>query len=67
MTPLSCHQSHNTPLHEVKEVEQELLIFAENLLGLPHVELQLGKVPGRLELLIEQPLECDPAITGSLM
>ena len=59
---LNLVQASDPPLHAVTQVGEKLLLPAEKLPGSPHVEFQLGQVPGRLELLVEDPLEGRPQV-----
>ena len=62
MATLHLHQPSDPPVHGVTQVGEKLLLPAEKLPGPPHVQLQLGQVPGRLELLEEDPLVGRPEV-----
>ena len=67
MAILHLDQPGDPPLHGVTEVEEQLLFLAEKLPGPPHVDFQLGQVPGRLELLVEDSLEVQRFSMGFML
>ena len=62
VTSLSCQHTCDPPLHWVTKVEEHFSVPAKNLPGLLHVDGQLFQVLGRLELAVEQSLECCPEV-----
>ena len=66
MATLHLDQPVDPPLHGVTEIEEQLLVLAEKFPGPPHVELQLGQVPGGLELLLEDSLEGSPEVLNGI-